>query len=105
MEIKLGGQMPKKKTESESIKVTPKVESNWIGTIKDKVIVDVTIVNDDQGNVVMADKKNNVIVWKGTNFNESIYKVGNKLKLQVTIKELEENLEKKATIVKNLVVL
>lgn len=97
--------MPKKKTESESIKVTPKVESNWIGTIKDKVIVDVTIVNDDQGNVVMADKKNNVIVWKGTNFNESIYKVGNKLKLQVTIKELEENLEKKATIVKNLVVL
>ena len=45
MEIKLGGHMPKKKTETESVKITPKIESNWIGAAKNKVIVDVTIVN------------------------------------------------------------
>lgn len=83
----------------EILEIVIQKESKWIGNKLDKILVSATVVEANDGRVVFEDSDNNIIVWKASNYNKSSYYPGNKLNLNVKIKELTEENGKKVTVV------
>jgi|TARA_Y100000310_G_scaffold130972_1_gene130157 hypothetical protein len=87
--------MPKKKVKT---KVSDWITKNFTVTVKIVSITPISMLSE----IEMVDEKGNIIIWRGSNFDETKFYVNNELTITGKPKFFIENDDVKKTVIKHI---